>query len=394
MDTKSEHILSYFYRSTRIPVSYYAASGCIRSYVPIAFQPDIAFCYLADAIEKRTDTVGYAFHHGMHMGYVILSSQEYLLIGPVCAEAVTHEQCRHLLDEIHVSLTKARDLKYFLNKIPAMNRSRFLNTLQLLNYLSGNEDVQRIEDVSANDILKEPLELTSRERENSELEYHDTQEVEEKLMAVIASGRVDELLQTMIPLTNAALNPGKTAGNSLRMTKNTFISAAAIVSRIAIHEGLDYDLSLTLSDYYIQKIETFTRMEDIIPVLGQMMLDYCQRIHKLRSFENASPITVKAIDYIERHLCGQCRLEEIAVALGISVSYLSATFKRDTGISLKQYIQREKINRAKYLLESSDASVSEIAEQLGYSCISHFQSGFKKIAGITPGQYRKHHRFV
>lgn len=389
MGSRLENILSYFYRSTRIPVSYYDSTGCIRSYVPVVFQPDIAYCYLEDALEKRTSSVGFVFHHGVHMGYVTVSDEEFLLVGPVGSEAIEYDQCRKLLSDIHTNPGKTKELKYLLSKIPLMNRSRFLCTLQLLNYMIGNEDVQKVEDVSDSDILEEPQEITPQEKEESEFEYHDTQAVEQKLMPIIASGRVNELLEVMTALTNASLSPGRTAGNSLRMTKNTFISAVSIISRIAVHEGVDYDFALTLSDYYIQKVELLTRTEEIVPVLGQMMLDFTSHINELKSFKDVSPITTKAIDYVKRNIHNYCRLENIANALGISVSYLSATFKKDTGIPLKQFIDTEKIRTAKYMLGTPNTSIAEVAEKLKFSSISHFQSSFKKISGTTPGKYRK-----
>lgn len=391
MDNKLDQLLSLFYHSTEIPVSYYTRQGCMRSYVPLVFQPDLAFCILENAIEKRIADVGFSFHSGAFFGYVMLNESEYLLLGPVSSQAVTQTQCKALLQEMNISLGKTKKLEYFLTKIPVINRSRFICTLRLLHCLLGNSENGQMEDISGEEVIRQSIDISLKEKDDSWLEYHDTEEVEKKVFSVISHGKTRELLKIMKSLTNAALHPEKSAESSLRLTKNSFVTAAAISSRIAVQAGLNYDLSLSVSDYYIQKMESLSHIEEVISLLEQMMLDYCERIRKLRTFHDAGYITLKIIDYVDRNIYDSCRLEDISKELNLSASHLSATFKRDTHISLKQYIQTEKVEEAKYLLENPELTISDIAVKLNYSSASHFQTAFKKISGMTPKEYRLHH---
>lgn len=73
----------------------------------------------------------------------------------------------------------------------------------------------------------------------------------------------------------------------------------------------------------------------------------------------------------------------------MSTSYLSRLFKKETGISVSDYIRRQKIDMAKNLLKYSEYSMIEIANRLSFSSQSHFIQQFREIVGMTPKKYRE-----
>ena len=99
-------------------------------------------------------------------------------------------------------------------------------------------------------------------------------------------------------------------------------------------------------------------------------------------------LTVRAKDYIFKHLHGELRVSEIADVLGVHPNYLSTVFSREEGISIRQYICRERIRQSKNLLRYSRYSISEISGYLSFSSQSHFSSCFRKLTSMTPGEYR------
>lgn len=70
-------------------------------------------------------------------------------------------------------------------------------------------------------------------------------------------------------------------------------------------------------------------------------------------------------------------------------NYLSSLFSSVEGITIEQYIIRQKIERVKELIFYDELNVSEIANKLGYSSIAHLSAQFKKITGQTPSQFKK-----
>lgn len=69
-------------------------------------------------------------------------------------------------------------------------------------------------------------------------------------------------------------------------------------------------------------------------------------------------------------------------------SYLSKLFSATEGITLEQYIIRQKIEKVKELLAYGELTLSEISWQLGYSNVAHLSAQFKKVTGLTPRQFK------
>jgi YesN/AraC family two-component response regulator len=79
----------------------------------------------------------------------------------------------------------------------------------------------------------------------------------------------------------------------------------------------------------------------------------------------------------------------LADELHYEYNYLSSLFSSVEGITLEQYIIRQKIERVKELLFYDELNLSEIANKLGYSSVAHLSSQFKKITGLTPTEMKK-----
>jgi len=79
----------------------------------------------------------------------------------------------------------------------------------------------------------------------------------------------------------------------------------------------------------------------------------------------------------------------LSETLHYEYNYLSNLFSSVEGITLEQYIIRQKIERVKELLFYDELSLSQIASKLGYSSVAHLSSQFKKITGLTPSEMKK-----
>ena len=82
-------------------------------------------------------------------------------------------------------------------------------------------------------------------------------------------------------------------------------------------------------------------------------------------------------------------VETLAARIGLSGSYLQALYKTEFGVSIGEDIIRGRLDRAKYLLANSETPVARVAEASGYRCEAHFMRQFKRMTGMTPGEYRR-----
>jgi AraC-like DNA-binding protein len=98
----------------------------------------------------------------------------------------------------------------------------------------------------------------------------------------------------------------------------------------------------------------------------------------------------KIAGYLNSHYMESVTLGTISKIFHISPYYLSRNFKRVTGFSLVEFLNLTRINMAKALLADSSLKITEIADRVGFSSITHFGRTFKTIVGVSPKDYRKH----
>lgn len=140
-----------------------------------------------------------------------------------------------------------------------------------------------------------------------------------------------------------------------------------------------------------------TISEDTLPEDVQNRLDSAlinlgfERIddRKARLIEGIKNMVIERIHHskrIDRKFNWSVILSE---AMHYEYNYLSNLFSAVEGITLEQYIIRQKIERAKELLFYDELNLSEIADRLGYSSVAHLSGQFKKITGLTPSELKK-----
>jgi AraC-like DNA-binding protein len=105
-----------------------------------------------------------------------------------------------------------------------------------------------------------------------------------------------------------------------------------------------------------------------------------------------STLVKQASAYIKQNYSRSFSLIELAETIGVSKSYLSRIFKIDTGISLWDYLNRFRIQKAKELLLLTDESITEIALGAGYEDVGYFSRVFHEITGVSPRAYRQQAR--
>lgn len=100
-------------------------------------------------------------------------------------------------------------------------------------------------------------------------------------------------------------------------------------------------------------------------------------------------IRQKVLPYIHQNLTEPFTVSELAQNVSLNPQYMMRLFKKETNMSVLEYVTEQRILRAKELLLSTDSSIENIAVQLGYYNYTYFMKVFKRNMGMSPGQYRK-----
>ncbi|WP_234405490.1 response regulator transcription factor [Paenibacillus sp. IHBB 10380] len=100
-----------------------------------------------------------------------------------------------------------------------------------------------------------------------------------------------------------------------------------------------------------------------------------------------SPVQ-RALAYIHDHLDQSLSLSQVAKHVHMNTNYFSEVFKRETGQNYIEFVTQAKLRKAMSMLSETPAKISEVANQIGYEDIKHFNRLFKKFTGQTPSEYR------
>lgn len=92
----------------------------------------------------------------------------------------------------------------------------------------------------------------------------------------------------------------------------------------------------------------------------------------------------RTIDYIEAHLDQNLELEDLAQRAGVSQFYFSRLFKKSLGITPHQYVIRQRVARARQLIQQGELGLAEIALECGFANQGHLNRHFKRLTGVTP----------
>ena len=98
--------------------------------------------------------------------------------------------------------------------------------------------------------------------------------------------------------------------------------------------------------------------------------------------------------FISQNLHTDLSLTSLADSVHLSSSYLSRLFKKETGVTVTDYITAERMEKARQLLEQTDQSIESITQQVGYPTHHYFTKRFKQRYGVTPKEYRQQRRFT
>ncbi len=338
------------------------------------------------AIEKN---IGYYMTAQFQYYGVVRRGKTRIVMGPTRQVTVSDAELRSLAFLADVPTDDTDDFVAGMKSIVPMPLESVMQTLCAVNYILNGEKVSLADLTIYDELQTDFSSQMAAEKTDAPADLHNTLSLEQTLMSMIRKGDTAALSEWA---KNApAIRGGVIAFDQLRQMKNLFIVSVTLASRAAIRGGMDADDALMLSDRYIQRCELMNTAEEITNLQFHMISDYTARVERLHIGNDPSQLVSAVSNYIQHHLSEPITTEQIAASLYISRTHLSARFHKETGITLSDYILKEKTEEAKRLLRYTDKSLAAISAYLGFSSQSHFSRTFRKYAGITPGEYRAKH---
>lgn len=97
----------------------------------------------------------------------------------------------------------------------------------------------------------------------------------------------------------------------------------------------------------------------------------------------------RAQEFITRHCDEKISVGDVADFVGVNRSYLQTLFKRHTGLTITEYANKTRVDKAVFLLRNSNLDTTAIALECGFASRQHFGLTFRKLMGVSPHKYRK-----
>ena len=389
-----EYLCTVIGNLSGIPIRLYDGETLVFSYSFVKLPKDPVELY-RDEIWRIQESVGYYVTKIFNYYGIINSGNLKIIIGPTRQTGNTDQDLRELAFQLDVSPEDTAEFVIGMKSIIRMPLESIMQILCTVNYVLNGEKLS-LQDIAVfddqQDILsKDAVAKQSAQQYSSEniplQDVHNTFELEQAVMTIVRKGDTAALREWI--KAAPAIRGGIIAAEQLRQMKNTFIVSVTLASRAAIRGGMDVEDAFSLSDAYIQKCELLNSPDQIINLQYHMILEYTQKVERIRLGKHPGKLAIDVANYIQHHLSEPITAEDIAKELYLSRPYLSRKFIEETGESLTDSILKEKTEEAKRLLRYSDKSLTAISNYLGFSSQSHFSRVFKKYANCTPGEYRE-----
>ena len=160
--------------------------------------------------------------------------------------------------------------------------------------------------------------------------------------------------------------------------------------RLARQWGVDINEAELEKAYLNTRVLPFKEHEAIVKLLRI----FAQHLSTLSNQlvvqqENTEPPAItRAKQYIQAHQSEKLTLGQVARAVNMSTFYFCKIFKKATGTNFTDYVSRVRVEKAINLLLNPNLRISEIAYEVGFQSLTHFNRVFKKILGRSPTEYR------
>lgn len=153
-----------------------------------------------------------------------------------------------------------------------------------------------------------------------------------------------------------------------------------------------YRLNVEYDESYLYNIEQlldlFDSAQNMIVYFKSIFEKYLNEGHQYTPGKVKNNMFKNILKYVNENFSKGISLQSISQKFTINPSYISQLFRKEVGITFTEYLTKLRISLASDLLKTTDLSVGEISEKVGYIDYFYFTRTFKKTIGKTPSQYR------
>ena len=203
---------------------------------------------------------------------------------------------------------------------------------------------------------------------------------------LLESGECDQVREEALDYLRQQRDAGKVNAEFLAKFHQDFIQTFFTVAQAYKTRTHDIFYEEYPFNDFLQAYTSYDKMVSLV----RFAVDYVAR--KIAGpAKNESPVE-QAVRYIQQNIERDLHRSDVAEAIFMNADHLARLFKKEMGVSLHEFIIQEKMRVAESLLRGTNLPVSLVASKVGYPNFSYFSQAFKRLNGMSPGEYRTRNR--
>jgi len=318
-------------------------------------------------------------------------SGEVLLIGPYLRTEMTDPHIITLLQRHHLPEILLFSLRQYYATITYVENEKLIQfaLATLGEILWGGSDSFTVEYMESADSLQmsaHALETVDGLAEAVDIQLLEARyDAERRLMYAVAHGQVHQA-QLMISHAHESILEHRVP-DTVRSLRNYGIVLNTLL-RKAAEQGSVHPVHIDrLSSLMARRLEALHTTTELLQFFSTMVHKYCLLV-KNHSMQSYSQLVQHVILRIETNPDADLSLKAHAEYLNVNASYLSTLFKKETGVTLTEFVNRSRIDQAIFLLNTTDLQIQSVAQNCGIPDVNYFTKLFKRMIGKTPKEYR------
>ena len=317
----------------------------------------------------------------IYHGIIPMENSLYLVVGPICTGKFDFSKKRNYIRQ-HKLNTKAEI------DVPYMEFSPFLNLLCLILHINTGVELT-VDDIMNYNHFSKPETPKLPAMEESEI-YHHTYAVEREWTDALQNG--DEQKAKLIS-SSVLGTEGKLSSDSLTHSKYLGVVLITLATRTAMENGVPPIQVYQTSDSLINKIDHCKNEQDVFAIYMEVSTMFSALIKDAQNKVRYSNYVEQCKQYMDHNYREPLTLDILAEYTGLNGTYLSHLFSQLEGITIWEYLNKTRVERAQNLLKYSDQPIIAISDYVGFQSQSYFGKIFKKYTGMTPAKFRTRYKF-
>ena len=366
----------------------------LRLYEDYNYQPLQVFLeqyVTAGSIVRYEDSFGmyYTLVH-IPAAYLYDYESSHFVIGPYLENQLETVQIRKTMEQRRIPDSLFSDIRLVYSSTPVLHNMESFEAL-IVNLDRGlfhvEYKVSHLPD--KNEIFMEHSPLILKLRKEPQISIstiEERYEVENKMLEAVSKGddrRAHEFYQKF---QTYQLRPR--TDNALQNKRHGVIILNTLFRKSAESGGVHPLYIDDLSGKFAVLINEARTERELEHLSTDMLHKYCLLVRN-HSMTGYSQVIKEVISYIDFHYAEDLNLTFFAEMFSLSKNYLSGLFKKESGMTLTDYIHQVRIRRAITMINSSSLPITTVAASCGYNDMNYFIRLFKRTYGMSPKQYQK-----